>query len=368
MLVRCQICSSNVSDQAAACPKCGADKPTFLGPSSYCYECGAATNAAYESCADCGAPRSKPLEATTVLPSTGNVEVAPPVAVLRLPDPLPPPAYETAEAKQQGGAGRAIGAVISTLIAIAIGVFISNVVREAMRPEAVVDKPTTAADFEIMFAENGFGPFYELIKTELPEDYEIIMGKLMDFANTSPDFSSEEAAFEAGYEKGREILTEFMKSNWRHLEAAPDAELIAVGQVMSGLFSDLNATDLATCGSLARGEAMQQADASAIDRHREVMTEASTVFIKAIVAGKKRPTYRQTASETDWENLIAQVTPAMTPQYLDEVFNAVDPMSMSDAALCEMSTLMLKEMMRESPERQSVWIASMYEGGEAFLQ
>jgi hypothetical protein len=58
MLVSCQICAANISDQAVACPKCGSPKSAFLGPETECHECGVRAPAAYRTCAECGAPRS----------------------------------------------------------------------------------------------------------------------------------------------------------------------------------------------------------------------------------------------------------------------------------------------------------------------
>jgi hypothetical protein len=59
MLVTCQVCTANVSDQAVGCPKCSSEKSAFLGPETDCYECGAPVRAAYQTCSECGAPQSK---------------------------------------------------------------------------------------------------------------------------------------------------------------------------------------------------------------------------------------------------------------------------------------------------------------------
>ena len=58
MLIECQECNSRISDKADRCPRCGADKDTYLGSGVVCSECQQPGHRAYNNCANCGAPSS----------------------------------------------------------------------------------------------------------------------------------------------------------------------------------------------------------------------------------------------------------------------------------------------------------------------
>lgn len=56
MLIECQECKHRISDKADRCPRCGADKNTYLGSGVYCSECRHPGHRAYDTCSNCGAP------------------------------------------------------------------------------------------------------------------------------------------------------------------------------------------------------------------------------------------------------------------------------------------------------------------------
>lgn len=59
MLIACQECNAQISEAAAACPKCGAPPDAFLGAPTSCAECGNTDyRPAYAQCRKCGAPKS----------------------------------------------------------------------------------------------------------------------------------------------------------------------------------------------------------------------------------------------------------------------------------------------------------------------
>lgn len=59
MLIACQECQAQISEAAAACPKCGASPDAFLGAPTSCAECANADyRPAHAQCRKCGAPQS----------------------------------------------------------------------------------------------------------------------------------------------------------------------------------------------------------------------------------------------------------------------------------------------------------------------
>jgi hypothetical protein len=77
MLIECQECNNRISDKADRCPRCGADKDTYLGSGVVCSECQQPGHRAYGNCANCGAPSSflvgapsKPFAQTTTSVAT----------------------------------------------------------------------------------------------------------------------------------------------------------------------------------------------------------------------------------------------------------------------------------------------------------
>lgn len=65
MLIACQECNNRISDKADRCPRCGADKDTYLGSGVFCSECQKPGHRAYDNCANCGAPSSFLTDAPT---------------------------------------------------------------------------------------------------------------------------------------------------------------------------------------------------------------------------------------------------------------------------------------------------------------
>lgn len=58
MLIACQECNAQISEAAAACPKCGASPDAFLGAPRSCAECGNTDyRPAHPQCRACGAPQ-----------------------------------------------------------------------------------------------------------------------------------------------------------------------------------------------------------------------------------------------------------------------------------------------------------------------
>ena len=125
MLVRCQICTANVSDQAAACPKCSSEKSAFLGPETDCYECGARAKAAYQVCSECGAPRT-----SLAAPESLHIEPHPPKrkSGLKLPKPLP--ASQKQRLNKTSGSNGVTAAVLAALT-LSLFAFIYPMVPEA---------------------------------------------------------------------------------------------------------------------------------------------------------------------------------------------------------------------------------------------
>lgn len=77
MLIECQECNNRISDKADRCPRCGADRDTYLGSGLVCSECQQPGHRAYGKCANCGAPSaflvgvpSRPFAQTTTTIAT----------------------------------------------------------------------------------------------------------------------------------------------------------------------------------------------------------------------------------------------------------------------------------------------------------
>lgn len=66
MLVLCQSCGHQISDQASACPKCKVAGDIALGATVACRECGETIRSSARSCASCGAPAAVALGASHV--------------------------------------------------------------------------------------------------------------------------------------------------------------------------------------------------------------------------------------------------------------------------------------------------------------
>jgi len=360
MLVSCQVCNSNVSDQAAACPKCGSEKAAFLGPESYCYECGASIRTAYQSCGNCGAPRSREAISSEVNPLKTEKQPEQIEPVLQAPEREPPRRYETAKPKDNSGIGRLVGGLLSTLVAVVIGIFVSGFVREMLNQQRVEENTVSVAELEASFANTEEGRLFEFIKAELPEDYNAMMNRLVGFVNSAEGLGSEKESFDAGYAEGAEMMDDFLQENWKHLQTAPDAKLIEMGSATARLFSVLELRDVALCASLARGVTMQQADKFKLQQYGVNVVDLDIAVVGAISAGKKSPfSPRAVASEADWDELMARVYPELLPDSFDELLNTEDPTQMSDQALCDMTSAMMSEVMKDTPERQAMWIASM---------
>src|SRR5262245_57009326 len=61
-LVPCAACKAELSDRAAACPRCGHARVAAPARSTACPDCGAAVPADAPACARCGCPREPAKE------------------------------------------------------------------------------------------------------------------------------------------------------------------------------------------------------------------------------------------------------------------------------------------------------------------
>lgn len=233
-----------------------------------------------------------------------------------------------------------------------------------LNQQRVEEKTVSVAELEEIFAGTDEARLFEFIKAELPEEYAVIMNQLVSFMNTSDEFISEKAAFDAGFTQGAEVMENFIEANWVFLQTAPDPELISMGEKTEGLLERLKVRDTALCASFARGTPLTQEDKSKVKQYGFNLTDFDIVVVAAISAGKKRPAFRSAATDSDWEELMARVYPAMRSDTFDELLNAEDPLQMSDSALCDMTSAMMSEIMRDTPQRQAMWVASMNENAE----
>lgn len=364
MLVSCQVCQSNVSDQAAACPKCGTEKPAFLGPESYCYECGASIRTAYQSCGSCGAPRSREAKGNEVDSLATEKQADQIEPVLQAAEREPPHRYETAKPKDKGGVGRFVGGLVSTVVAIVVGIFVSGFVREMFSEQRAQKETVTLAELEEFLAGTDEGRLFEFIKTEMPDDYSVMMNRLVGFMNTSEEFSSEKAANDAGFAQGGEAMNALLEANWVHLQTAPDAELIRLGLATESLYARLKTLDTALCASFAKGSIRTMEDQIKLKEYGIDMVNLQILTVAAISSGKRHNTFRTLATDSDWQEIFERTYPALRPETYEEYLNTDDLMQMTDQALCDFESALITEMMRESPERQAMWIATINDDGE----
>lgn len=76
MLVTCQSCAQRISDQAQACPKCGASGDFAFGKEEPCRECGNGFRASWFACQTCGAPALVAIGSTSLAASTQPATLA----------------------------------------------------------------------------------------------------------------------------------------------------------------------------------------------------------------------------------------------------------------------------------------------------
>lgn len=366
MLVRCQVCDSNVSDQAAACPKCGSEKSAFLGPESYCYECGAAIRSAYQSCMSCGAPRSKKPASSQVLPAAAEQKAVKTEPLIQPSQQRQQLRYETVKPAKNSSLGRLLSGFMFTLVAIVVGVFVSSLVRETMNQQRIDSGTVSIAELEKSFSNSDEGRLFEFIKAEFPDDYEEIMNRLVTGMNAFDKTGSEESAFEYGYNLGAELMEDFMNKNGIHIQTAPDAALLSMGLAQEGLLAELKTRDPSLCAAFARGESLKESDKARLKEMGINIINLDIVVLAAISAGKKRPHFRTPATDSDWEELMSRVSPALSPETFDELLNTDDPLQMTDKSLCDMTSAMMSEIMNDTPERQAMWIASMHSDPEPY--
>lgn len=359
MLVRCQVCGSDVSDQAAACPKCAAEQSQFLGPESYCYECGGAMRRAYNSCASCGAPRSQNPSAEPTSTDAMHIKSKEPEPFARSKTPPSVPGYSDNSAVAESRSDGILSRFIFVVMAVIVGVFVLTMFRVVEKQHEKMPVVYTYADMEKVILDGEGANIFGLIKTEFPDDYNRFLSELVQLSNTADSFASEAAAVDAAYNLGAEFMQELMGSNMHHIATAPDKEVLAVGAVTEALYRKLEGND-GRCAALARGEAFQQTDSVYLGSTTSELLDVNFVLIEAIAAGRKRPVSRKLADDADWEELWLRYSPSLESETLDELIAVGDAFQMTDKSVCNATRVMIEEMMRDPPERQVMWIASMY--------
>lgn len=351
MLISCQSCGAQISDKAESCPKCAATPDVYLGATLKCSECGNQEREAYLACRECGAPM--------------------PVVVAPSSEPQPEPyskawdgAYEEpldstspsgppAQANSDGGgwSGKILAFVF---FALAFGgVRVWNQYNSS--PERNWDRQDTV---EILL-ESDSGEFFQTIRSEFPGDFETIVTEMHTVI--SDRTASDEEAFRVGFNATRD----FTMRNAGYVFLAPDDELDAVITRTSEMLEVAKTASPEVCAAFTSGAAPSaSASAGALDDFQDI----SMLTVKAIVAGKTKPTQRAVATEDEWNGFLEPIWANIEPSTYQELETSADPTTMSTEALCDFGLHTMRVIDAMPKERAAYWYANMYRDTAQMLE
>lgn len=186
------------------------------------------------------------------------------------------------------------------------------------------------SQIEVVFIRNDKSGLFAFLKQEFPIEYDAFLAK------TSKQFSRSQKSGDdlrqAGFLAGRDFTLGLRRKNAHFLSTAPIGDIRAIFLSTLTLLESLR-TDQKLCARfVASGTAdFTRAEAEQLDL--ELMSQASLLIFKAIVAGRDRPQAHEAPRDSDWAQIRPDWESRSTPS--DNMKQALYNQELANPDYCE---------------------------------